>query len=225
MSLNKIAVTAALTFTVLASRADDFVTSTNVTEVSSRPSYQPFTVDAEIGTTGFGGGANWRFLDNIGIGGACDYFPYNYSGTIEGIDFDSRLRLLSEPVTLNWYPWRNHSFHLSVGALFNENEITGSKTGTVNLDGTTYTGTVSMKIQQQVVDPYVSLGGSLYFDRGHHFALNGEIGVFYTGEPRVSLSTPGAPDSDVQGEQNNIKHYARDAEFWPVLKLSLSYSF
>jgi hypothetical protein len=132
---------------------------------------------------------------------------------------------MSEPVTLNLYPSKNHSFHLSIGALFNQNQLNGSKTGTVNLDGTPYTGTVSLEIKQQPVNPYASIGGNLYFDKGHHVSLGGELGVVYTGDPQVSLSAPGAPPSAIAGEESQIHNYAKKAQFWPIVKLSLNYSF
>jgi hypothetical protein len=70
-----------------------------------------------------------------------------------------------------------------------------------------------MNIKQQPVDPYLAVGGNLYLDKRHHFSLGTEV------------SAPGAPVDAVLGEENKIRHYARDAEFWPVFKLSLNYSF
>jgi hypothetical protein len=209
-----------LVLTAMTTRADGVDTN----GITVAP-YHPFTINVEGGTTGLGGGANWRFWDHLGIGGTFDYFSFYYSPMIGGIGFNSHLRLMSEPATLNIYPWKDHSFHISVGALFNQNQLTGSRTGTVDIDGTPYTGTVTMEVRQQVVNPYLSIGGNLYFDRGHHVSLGTELGVFYTGEPRVSVNAPGAPPEAVQGLENEIRHYARKAEFWPLLKLSLNYSF
>ncbi len=222
--LTKALVFAPIALTGMVSRAEDTQTLTEAD--SSHASYQPFTIGAEIGTLGAGGAVNWRFSDHFGVGAAFDYFSYNYHTTIEGIDFDNnRLRLMSEPVTLNLYPSKNHSFHLSIGALFNQNQLTGSKTGTVDLDGTPYTGTVNLEIKQQPLNPYVSIGGNLYFDKGHHVSLGGELGVVYTGDPQVSLSAPGAPPSAIAGEESQIHNYAKKAQFWPIAKLSLNYSF
>jgi hypothetical protein len=215
-----------LTLTAITGRADDMGASTNAITAPPLSPYQPFTIGAEVGTTGFGGSANWRFSNHFGIGSGFDYFSYSYSGTIEDINFNARLRLMSEPATLNWYPWTRSSFHISVGALFNENHLTGTATGNnINLDGYNYSGTVTLDIKQQVVDPCVAIGGNVYFDRRHHVSLGGELGVAYTGDPRVSLSAPGAPDTYVQGELNKIHSYARDVQFWPVIKVSLNYSF
>lgn len=189
--------------------------------------FHPFTIGAEAGTTGFGGGADWRFSNHFGVGGSVDYFSYTYNGTIQDNPFDVKLRLQSEPITLNVYPWTKHSFHLRAGMLFNQNELKGSTTGNISLNGTTYPGPASLDIKQQPVDPYVSIAGNLYIGRGHHVSLGGELGVFYTGDPKVSLVVPsaGANNPDLIAEQNKIKGYAKDAEFWPVFKLSLNFSF
>lgn len=226
---NGVTVVGLFTLTTITCRADDTDTSTNSITAPPLSPYQPITVGAEIGTTGYGGGANWRFSDHFGIGGAFDYLSASYNHTIEGNAYDVNLKLQSEPVMLSWYPWKNHSFRINAGALFNQFHSTGTATGNnLDLNGTTYTGTLNLDLKQQPVNPYLSIGGNLYFDKGHHVSLGGELGVFYTGEPRVTLTAntvPPANPADVQAEQNQITHYARYAEFWPVLKVSLNYSF
>jgi hypothetical protein len=218
-----------LTLTAITSRADDTETATNAITAPPISPYQPFTIGGEFGTTGYGGGANWRFSDHFGVGGAFDYLYASYNHTIEGNGYNVNLKLQTEPVTLNWYPWKNHSFRFSVGALFNQNHSSGTATGNnLDLNGTTYSGTLNLDLKQQPVNPYLGIGGNLYFDKRHHVSLGGELGVFYTGEPRVTLTAntvPPANPADVQGEINQITHYARYAQFWPVLKVSLNYSF
>jgi hypothetical protein len=215
-----------LTLTIAPCRADDAETSAS----SSPPSpFQPFTLGVEVGTTGAGGAADWRFSNHFGVGTAFDYFAYTYNASIENNNYDARFRLQSEPLTLNLYPSKNHSFHVSVGAFFNQNQVTGTAIGTaqnpITLNGYDYIGTVNLTIKEQPVNPYLTIGGNLYFDHGHHVSLGGQLGVAYTGEPRVSLSAPGAPPEDVQGEQNKIESYAKKLQFWPIIKLSLNYSF
>jgi hypothetical protein len=184
------------------------------------------TLGLEAGTTGAGGRADWRFMDHFGVGTAFDYFSYSDSATIQGITYNADLRLMSQPLTLNLYPWASHSFHVSLGVMFNENQLKGDATGAVNLGGTPYTGHVHLKIEQEVADPYLSIGGNLYFDKAQHWSLGGELGVTYTGDPSVTLTTsPAAPPAQLQAERSQVKDYARDAQFWPVLKVSLNYSF
>ena len=95
---------------------------------------------------------------------------------------------------------------------------------TITINGNVYPN-ASLEIKQQAVDPYLAIGGNIYFDKGHHVSLGGELGVFYTGNPRVDLSVPGATAKDLQDEQSKINKYAKDAQFWPVLKVTLNYSF
>jgi hypothetical protein len=195
--------------------------------VSAPPDFQPFTLGVQGGFPGPGVKADWRFASHFGAGAAFNYLPFSYNGEIKGVDYKIDLRLMSEPLTLNWYPWKRSSFHVGAGVLLNENHLTGSANGDdLNIGGTSYSGTASLRIKQQMVDPYISLGGNLYFDKAHHWSLGGELGAFYTGEPRVDFSTttPATPE-EVQSERNEIKHYARDAEVLPVLELSLNYSF
>jgi hypothetical protein len=216
-----------LTLTAIPGRAADTDVTTNAIIATPLSPYQPVTVGGEIGTTGFGGGANWRFSNHFGIGAAFDYLSASYHHSIQGNDYDVNLLLQSEPVMLSWYPWKHHSFRINAGALFNQFHSTGTAAGNnLDLNGTTYSGTLNLDLKQQPVNPYLSIGGNLYFDKGHHVSLAGELGVFYTGEPRVSLTAnPAANQSDLQAEEEQIKHYARYAEFWPVLKVSLNFSF
>jgi hypothetical protein len=210
-----------------------------VTETPPRPAYWPWTVGAEAGTTGAGLFGSWRFDDHLGVRAGFDYFQTSQrEPTIEDITYSTTLRLLSEPLTLDIYPWTKHSFHSSVGMLFNQNELTGTAgaSGTITIGGhpfpATDVGTLNLKIDQQLVNPYLSIGGNfLYFDHAHHWALGGELGVAYTGEPSVSLTREGgrstAPliDQAVKIEQQRVQDYADQFQWWPVVKLMVSYSF
>jgi hypothetical protein len=194
---------------------------------SSPPFYQPLTLGAEIGTTGYGGTGIFRFADNFGVGGGIDYFYYNRTGSIKDVEYDATVRLMSEPVTLYVYPWARHSFYVRLGAAFNQNRVTGTNpNGTFTLNGNTYAGTLNLDIQQQAVDPYLSLGGNLYFDRGHHVSLGAELGAMYTGKPRVGLTSSNpAAAADVASEVQQLQSYANKVQFYPVIKLSLNISF
>ena len=110
---------------------------------------------------------------------------------------------------------------------FNQNRVTGTNpNGTFTLNGNTYAGTLNLNIQQQPVDPYLTLGGNLYFDHAHHWSLGGELGAMYTGKPRVGLTSSNpAANADVANEVQQLDSYANKVQFYPVLKLSLNFSF
>ena len=180
-------------------------------EKAAPPAYRPWTVGIEAGTQGiFGGFGSWRFSDHLGLRLGADYAQTSIGHVgIAGINYEAKLRLLSEPLVLDIYPWQKHSFHLGVGVLFNQNELTGTA-------GDPHFGTLTMKIEQQPVDPYLTIGGNLlYFDHPHRWALSGELGVAYTGDPRVTAGHYHA----------ELRHWAQDYTWWPVAKLAVTFSF
>jgi len=233
---NKLPITIAslglLLLAATACRADDIEETTNAAAwTPAPPPFQPFTVGAQVGTLGYGGGADWRFLNHLGIGAAFNTFSYDYHGTIESAPYDIHLHLQSEPLTINVYPWTHSSFHISIGALLNQNRLSGSSDETFTINNNTYSSPV-LSIKQEAENPYLTIGGNFYFDHGHHVSLGGELGVVYTGEPKVfftAQNTSGYPNSqyqaDVQSELSKIQGYANDFKFWPVVKVSLNVSF
>jgi hypothetical protein len=203
--------------------------ATDASESSSRPPYQPWTVGAEVGTPGIGGFGSWRFYDHLGVRTGFDYFQWTVNDlSIGDFKYSTKLRLMSEPLTLDIYPWQKHSFHVSVGMLFNQNQLTGSSSGISDL------GVLDLKIQQRVVNPYASIGGNfLYFDHAHHWGLGGELGVAYTGTPIISLTrsgvfSGGGRDSinpALNNEKQKVKDWADQFKWFPVVKLMVTYSF
>jgi hypothetical protein len=206
-------------------------------ELPERPPYRQFTLGVDAATTGFGGAFSWRFQDHFGARVGADYFSRDGAGMeINGIHYKTDLRILFEPLTFDIYPWTQSSFHISVGVMFNQNRLTGTadQVGTIVINGHPFpaetVGQLHMKIEQQLVNPYLSIGGNFfYFDRAHHWAMGGELGVAYTGEPDTSLtrSGPAAPlvDQAVKGAERKLDDYANKFKWWPVVKLNVTYSF
>jgi hypothetical protein len=219
-------VTLPSTITPLAAQnSTNAVETAKPAELPERPPYRPWTVGLEAGTDGiFGGSFLWRFSDHLGTRVGVDYAEASWHQLgIGGIHYDAKLRLLSEPLTLDVYPWRKSSFHVSLGMLLNQNELTGSATDTGTI---VINGHLEVKAQPQPVNPYLSIGGNFfYFDHAHHWALGGELGVAYTGGARISLDGPGAADAVANGVQRALQRYADQFQWWPVAKLAVTFSF
>lgn len=201
-------------------------------EYSTAPSpYRPWTLSLEVGTTGAGGSVSWRFADHFGARAGFNGLQYSDSGfAIKDLSYNAKLRVMSEPLTLDIYPWKEHSFHISVGMQFNQNRLTGTAEDTGTIIPPEKLGSLDLDIHQQPVNPYLSIGGNLlYFDHAHRWALGGELGVAYTGNPDVSLTRSGTPspllDAAVLYEQGRVEDYAKKFMWWPVVKLMVSYSF
>jgi hypothetical protein len=200
----------------------------------------PYSIGLEGGTTGLGGNLGWRFANHFGVGTGFDYFSYSYDGRIKDDHYDLKLRLISEPLNLQVYPWTRSSFRIDLGILFNENTLNGNATAnpgqTINLPAASGpndrfpNATLSASYKPDVVDPYVGIGGNLYFDKAHHWSLMGALGVAYTGDGTVNLSGSASQDNktfqnDILRERSKLQSYAREIPVWPVIKIGLTYSF
>ncbi len=93
-------------------------------QTSDSTSYHPFTLGPEIGTTGYGGFATYRFMSHLGVTGGFDYFNYTENGSIKNVAYSVKARLQSEPVALSLYPSADSSFHLNLGVVFNQFRVT-----------------------------------------------------------------------------------------------------
>ena len=224
--------------TAFTARAAEVANS--LTEMPSRPDYREWTVGTDAGSAGLGGFISWHFYDHLGMRAGFDYFQWTENNLSVGdLNYNAKVRLISEPLTLDIYPWKKHSFHISAGVLFNQNQITGTSTGLgpITIGGQTFqfsdVGSLNLKVEQQLVNPYLSIGGNfLYFDHAHHWALGGELGVAYTGEPKVSLTRSGssgplgsAIDAAVRHEQQKAQNWADQFKWMPVVKLMVTYAF
>jgi hypothetical protein len=95
-------------------------------------------------------------------------------------------------------------------------------------------GDLYMNADQSPVSPYVSIGMSFYLDKQKHWSLDGELGVAYTGDPDVTLSTSSgaeAANTPLGGQlRSDLNSEARQIEdgawkVYPIIKVSVSYSF
>ena len=140
---------------------------------SGAPDYRPFTLSLEAASTGPGLSANWRFTDHFGArAGVNGLFGSSIdvgSQDIEGINYDTSLKLMSEPLALDIYPWKKSTFRITVGILLNQNEVEGVVPQDpvfgqtfIDINGTSYDsasiGDLNMKLEQPAVAPFISIG-------------------------------------------------------------------
>ena len=150
-----------------------------------------------------------RYINIRGIG---NYFSYNVSNvTIDnnngssGIGVSGNLKFATAGAALDFYPFPNHGFRLSPGAVFyNQNAVTA--TG-IAAAGTSFTFG-SQKYYSDTVDPLnitAALGlnknktafsmttgwGNLISRRGGHWSFPLEIGAVFTGSPTLALNPTG----------------------------------
>ena len=87
---------------------------------------------------------------------------------------------------------------------------------------------LNAQYKQQPVCPEAAIGGNfIYFDKGHHCALGGELGIFYLGNPKLTLNSPDntIPTAALASYQSQAESDLKKIPVWPVLKLQVTISF
>ena len=104
--------------------------------------YHPFSISAELGTTGAGGSFGWRFSDLLGVHAGMDYFNWSGSRKVQRLSPTPASRLSCFPRRWRWTFTRgNGTPSMSAwGIMVDQSEILGSAGGAYALNGRVYTG-------------------------------------------------------------------------------------
>jgi len=195
----------------------------------------------KVGTLGVGADVTVGLVEQLNARVNLNYFSYSTTVTGDKNDDGSESGSLSPKLTLmtvggllDWHPF-SQGFRISAGAYLNKNKIdlTADVKGTVDIDDKEYTlsdigGTVDFKS----LAPYVGLGyGNAAGENGNwHFSF--DLGVLFSGSPRVSLhATASDPSVQAQLDQSiaeEVKNTEDDMSvftMYPVLSLGVSYRF
>lgn len=202
-------------------------------ETETPPAYYPITLSLDAGPfSGIGAAVAWRPCDHFGVRGGVHYADFSFSYDMDDGDtvatFDADILYQSAHLTLDYYPSKTSSFRISAGLLLNRNEFNFTTTGTVDIDGTTYTGEeLVTDVDWDDVMPYVAIGGDIFrFGKARRWSMGWEVGVAF-GEPDTTVSNPtgGIAQGDLDTVQQDFEDVFSELKLWPILKLSLNYRF
>ena len=194
----------------------------------------PITVGLTVGTLGVGLEGGWRPLDYLGFRLGARAIAFDYHRSINGIPYNFGANLSSGGPILDVYPFGG-GFRLSFGVNINGNnaDVTATPSTAVHIGSTTYTpaeiGTLTGKTDYDRVAPYLGIG---YAGRvSDSFVLAVDAGVFYQGQPRVSLAASGPLagsaqlQSDLAQESRSIRSKIDWTAWYPAVQLSALFRF
>lgn len=153
-----------------------------------------------------------RFLNLRGVGNYLQYTRNNIS--ISGFTVAGKINFATAGAALDFFPWPNHGFRISPGALFyNQNAVSGAMVAaggtSFTLNNTTYysspsnpvTGVGSLNLHAQNPAPTITVGwGNLIPRRGGHWSFPFELGAAMIGDPVPAIAfTGGQVCSNAQG--------------------------
>lgn len=199
-----------------------------------------FTAGVEVGTLGPGVSIGVRLTEHFGLRGGVNYFSYSRDGDeVSDVTFNSKLRMFSAPVGVDFYPWADSAFRITGGVLINGNRFTAiapqQAPGAVSVPlGTSggidsaAIGDLNLKVDQDVIAPYIGVGYNWFLGKEKRWTIGGEVGIAYAGSPNVTLTRsngPDAIDAQVAIERQQIEDDLEKYTVYPIVKVSIGFSF
>ena len=165
-------------------------------------------------------------------------FSLSRTFTEQDVSYDGKADLRSAWLLLDIHPGGKGT-RVSVGGVYSRNKLTGTSptTGTVTINGVAYPialiGTIDGEVTANDVCPYLGLGWGNAVRPGSPVRLAFDVGVFYQGAPKVSLTAhpaipalvPASFFADLEKERQKAENDASSYKFYPVVNLGLSYRF
>jgi len=153
-----------------------------------------------------------RYINLRGIG---NYFNYTLNNiSTNGFNVDGKLNFATAGVAVDFYPFPNHGFRLSPGAMFyNQNSVTANMTvqpgTTLTLNDVDYTspasnpikgyGSVGLNTNKQAFT--ITTGwGNMISRKGGHWSFPFELGAAMIGKPTVDVALTSGLACDPQGQ-------------------------
>jgi hypothetical protein len=211
--------------------------------------FRSYAVGFRAGTLGMGVELATPLAGRINLRSGFNFFAFTDPFSIDGVNYDARLRLQSSQTTLDWFIG---GFHISPGFLYFKSRMSapasvgpgqtfvlGTQTFLNSVDDPV-NGTSSV-IYPRTFSPLLLLGyGNLLPRRGGHLSLPVEVGVAYTGPPQISVALNGTActtegcvnfsqnadaqkflKQEVQTLNEDLKHYP----VFPIVSVGLAYRF
>lgn len=197
-------------------------------ETEATGSGSGFGVGVHAGTLGYGFNATYGLADSLNIRGQYNTIGLDADENDAGIDYNYDLDWNSYGLLLDWHPFSG-GFRISAGYYINNNEITGTADGVVDVNGTNYTSSLRSDITFDSSAPYVGIGWGNAAEKGDRLSFMFEIGALLQGEPQVTLTetsaVPVIPQSDLDAEAAEAQADISEFDVYPVIALGLAYQF
>jgi hypothetical protein len=196
-------------------------------------------VTARVGTLGIGADVTKSFTSQIDGRLGFNFGNVGFNRTDSGINYDSTLNLSSFHLFGDYYPFGGGSFRVTGGLVAQNNKFSVTSkpaaNGSYTINNTQYSAndvgslTGEFKYANSIA-PYLGIGFGKPASEGLGF--NADLGVMFTGAPKVSLNasnptfnndptTRAQIDNQVRQTENDLKGFS----VYPVLSVGISYGF
>ncbi len=178
----------------------------NSTDPPKQPGTKPFSKVAlgfRASTFGTGLELATPLLHNLNLRLGANIFAFGYGFNIDGVHYDSDLHFRSAQGSVDWFPTRSSSFHVSPGILYGRNTMSAIATvppgqsfslgnqPLINSIDDPMGGTASAVFPRNFAPTLMAGFGNMIPRTGSRFSFPLEAGVAFTGRPVVDLHLSG----------------------------------
>lgn len=214
-----------------------------------------FAMEVDAGSLGIGIKAATPIADHFNLRAGVNLLGYSTTRMQNGITYDATLTMRSGEASLDWFPWRGRFHISPGVLFYNGNRIVANLTIPQNtvftLDSTNYysdprdplTGSATITFPMAAPELTIGLGNMIPRRPRQHWSIPFELGAAYFGTGSTQLSFQGSActalggnncmpvssfprfQADLAAEKVTIQGYVKDARFYPIVRLGLSYKF
>jgi hypothetical protein len=196
-------------------------------------------VTARVGTLGVGVDVAKSLSPQFDARLGFNFGNVGFNRTDSGINYDSQLNLSSVQLFGDYYLFGGSSFRVTGGLVAQNNRFSvtskPSGNGSYTIDNQSYSASQVGNLTGEfkyanTIAPYLGIGLGHASNEG--FGFNADLGVMFTGAPRVTLNasnpafnnnptTRSAIDNQVRQTESDLKGF----NIYPVLSVGVSYGF
>lgn len=210
--------------------------------LAAATAHADMAVTADLGTTGAGAHLVVPMETYLNGRFGVNYFNHDFNKRSGLVDYQMKGKLQTVDILFDWYVLDNSRFHLTGGVIYNGSSFDAvarpDAQGRYAINNEVYSGTdigvLQGRIKFRKAAPYLGIGWGNPLDAGSRWQFNGDLGVFYQGNPDVHLVGLGCTTSksvcstltnDVAAERLRLQDDLSKYKFYPVLRASVSYRF
>ncbi|MEG9436234.1 hypothetical protein JAO29_08660 [Edaphobacter sp. HDX4] len=213
--------------------------------------FRSWRVEGVANTLGAGFNLSTTIARHFDIRGGANLVGFGYEFDVDGLHYDSRIKLRSGNLRLDWFP-RKGNFHISPGIAYANNYVNAPSHVPAGerftLGDEDFVNSVSDPVHGQAsltfprrVSPMLTMGFRNILPGQHrHISVPLEFGVVYTGAPTIDVSLAGTAcqqdgcftfednaeaQQSLRDEVRDINDTLSNVPVYPVLSLGFGYRF
>jgi hypothetical protein len=213
--------------------------------------FRSWRIDLTANTLGAGFDLSTPLARHFDVRGGGNIIAFGYEFDVDGLHYDSDIRLRSGNLRLDWFP-RHRNFHISPGILYANNNVTALSHvppgASFDLGDESFVNSVDDPVHGDArlifprrVSPMVTFGfRNLLPGRHEHISVPVEFGVAYTGAPKIDVTLVGSAcaqdgcfsfadnaeaQQSLRDEIKDINDTLSSIPVYPVLSIGFGYRF